>query len=750
MADDAERSRPAGLSERVRRPDAATVIRVTSLVLGLIALVFSALRFNEFFDARADERVAAESAVIAATDASAAAVNVLLASIESAVDEVAAGLSDGTVDDRLAERLAAASADPGRAVDQRPCRELDPTSAELEPRLCATARDIPELNGIGVVYATRYDPATTYRPYVNRIGGPLVLGELVQRDFEATDWYVNAVEHHGAWTHPRFGLTSQKLLAYYAAPFVSDDGAVRGVVLATYALDRLAADLRWLSVGSTGYSVVLSDEGKVVSHPSEQLVIDELEGSERLGADLRPSASTTVAAFREAALADGSPTGFLDGLTDDVTDAPAWLAWSPIEAVGWTYGAVVVEREVYRRTAEQNRLLIDAGLALLAGVLLACVVLFGAHRGSDRALWAISVTAGVLAVIGIGWVWYLTLTGPGEDRTAAADVDWPDAAAIDDAFAPPVDDGEPVAAGPLFAGVFVQSVEFTGANDVTVSGIVWQERRDDAGLAEPPGFVFPEADEMTITEEYRSTDGNLTRIGWSFTSSLRQTFDYSRYPLDRETVWLRLWPADYSLPWLMLPELTSYETLAPSAKPGIERDFVVEGWELEASSFSYRDNAYNTDFGLRNIADDPTPELYFNIHLKRSFLDAAMSQLVPLSVVAVLLFGVLLISTRRRAADDALDFSALGVLGYCAALFFVVILSHEQLRSKLNSSEIIYLEYFYFTTYVAILGVSANAILVGAGRGGRLIDYRNNLLPSLVYWPALNGVMLAITVISFY
>lgn len=62
----------------------------------------------------------------------------------------------------------------------------------------------------------------------------------------------------------------------------------------------------------------------------------------------------------------------------------------------------------------------------------------------------------------------------------------------------------------------------------------------------------------------------------------------------------------------------------------------------------------------------------------------------------------------------------------------------------------IYLEYFYFAASLAILMVSANAMLVAVDRGGRIIHYRNNVIPSLLFWPLFNGVLLSVTLITFY
>ena len=95
----------------------------------------------------------------------------------------------------------------------------------------------------------------------------------------------------------------------------------------------------------------------------------------------------------------------------------------------------------------------------------------------------------------------------------------------------------------------------------------------------------------------------------------------------------------------------------------------------------------------------------------------------------------------------------LGGAGWLASfftLFFVVILGHIDLRSKLTSSEIIYLEYFFFVMYLAILAVSVNSILFVSHANVSLIQYKDNFIPKLLYWPVIASLLLGVTLWVFY
>lgn len=138
------------------------------------------------------------------------------------------------------------------------------------------------------------------------------------------------------------------------------------------------------------------------------------------------------------------------------------------------------------------------------------------------------------------------------------------------------------------------------------------------------------------------------------------------------------------------------------------------------------------------------------VGIKRNFLSAFISNLVPLFVVSLLLFAVLMISTEDKQKSALYGFSSSTVLAYCAALFFVLIVSHISLREKLDATGIIYLEYFYFVLYFAILTVSINSILLVSNTKYKFICCKDNLIIKLLYWPFILVLLLGITLINFY
>ncbi len=306
---------------------------------------------------------------------------------------------------------------------------------------------------------------------------------------------------------------------------------------------------------------------------------------------------------------------------------------------------------------------------------------------------------------------------------------------------------------PVSTGVFIQSLEFEDANDVNLSGYIWQ-RYDRTNYPEPPGIVFPERVESVNSilpepknETYRVIVKNWEVVGWYFEVTLRQTFDYRKFPLDHKTVWIRMWPSDFLHRLPLIPDFGAYRSTGLDDTFGIDEDIVLGNWQIEETFFDYHLPDYDTNFGLMDSEQNPKlfPELYFNIVLKRNFINEFIIYLIPLLTVAVLLFLILLAATNEKEKAEKFDFSILGVIGVNSALFFVVIIAHIQLRREFLGSGLVYLEYFYLVMYIVILAVTLDAYLVSVGCQVKLLRYRDHLIPKLIYWPTLFGACAIIT-----
>lgn len=307
----------------------------------------------------------------------------------------------------------------------------------------------------------------------------------------------------------------------------------------------------------------------------------------------------------------------------------------------------------------------------------------------------------------------------------------------------------------LKTGLFIQSLNFNNSTEVNITGYVWQKYDNQNQSALIPkegeaGFIFPEqvSAENEPVEKYRIVENGETLVGWYFEVAVKQPFDYTLYPFDHKTVWLRLWAKDFSQNVVLIPDFESYKATGPTDVFGIEEDIVLGTWERENTYFDYHLSSYNTNFGINDyIGQNNFPELRYNVVIKRKFQNAFIIYLLPLLLVAILLYSALLTVSNDSDLSEKFGSNVSGFIGACSALFFVVMLAHIQLREQFSGSSIVYIEYFYILMYVMLVVATANTYLfsVKSDVCHGLVLYRDNLIPKVIYWPCVLLVLILIT-----
>jgi hypothetical protein len=646
-------------------------------------------------------------------------------SVLAAVNALAAQLSEGPLADEL----------------------LDP----LLKNIFDENKDVAQILEVGVAWDPGHnpkEPGTRWAPHYGLKGGREQHFQI-DYDYTGVDWYLDTKSlGRPMWGEPYFGETTKKWASGYMAPFFTEGKEFAGVVRINFDLEKIRHLVDSVSRPEGGdavlhsdYVILLSKRGKIVSHPLIRLwgeTISELTDSDGV-----------LGALSEKFSEDHSSSlGSI--LEDPLTGQSYWMFTEPVESLGWTAVVVINRKETQESTqavATFQRSITVVSVAFLSFVL---ILAFRVYRGTEKAFWLLSIFVSIIFLAGIVATWILSVTGdPNVNMSNVRVVDAPSAeAAIRNHLASSTAPDEVVR---IPTGVFVQSLRFTGANNVLLTGYIWQRKTGDAANLETlPGVILPEAEEVSFDEPIETNVGGSKVTHWYFTATLRQQFDYWKYPFDREDAWLRLWPNSFDRNHILVPDFEGYSEWRPEGKPGLEQDFVLEGWKTVNSYFSYRINPYNVHFGQPGSKSGQSLELYFNVGLRRNFIGPFVADIIPLVVIAFLVFAVLMIATRIEKKIDLLGFSTSAVLGYCAALFFVVIVSHVHLRETLSSQGIIYMDYFYFVMYFAILWVSTDSLLFSSSRSIPLIHFGDNLIVKLIYWPVLLGSLFAITLLVFW
>lgn len=297
-------------------------------------------------------------------------------------------------------------------------------------------------------------------------------------------------------------------------------------------------------------------------------------------------------------------------------------------------------------------------------------------------------------------------------------------------------------------GFFIESLAFVSPTDVNVTGYIWQKYPVYFPETIKKGFCFPEEInssatkiELVYTDNGSSSESLFTTLGWYFDVTVRQPRDYSKYPLDIHTIWLRIWAVDFSIDRsiLFVPDFSSYADMSGNCF-GLDKNIFFGDWVLDKTFFSYTNIPYDTNFGFSE-ADTSyvSKEFQINFGIRRKFFDAFINNLVPLFIIALLLFGQLMTISGEKERANIFGFNTSTILSTCSALFFTVLLSHLHVRGQFAGSGLVYLEVFYLIMYVVILLVALNSYVftIDGLKKCKLIQWRDNLIPKIAFWPLL-------------
>jgi hypothetical protein len=512
-----------------------------------------------------------------------------------------------------------------------------------------------------------------------------------------------------------------------------------------------------MDLGANGYAFLLSAAERLLLHPNRSYIRSRLTLD-----DLRDRMKTTEAVATEtvhAALRDSTRTvHFRDADTN--LDSRVFFADS-IPPTGWSLGVVMVDRDLLMPPTTAHPKQIRFALLFGCAVVFLTIPLSRALHGSEAGLWLLSTVFALCCILIYGFVLRLAMDQPAGKDVEVLPITNQNVLNnfMSDQRHRTLAQREEV---PLFvpAGIYIQSIGFENATDVGVTGYVWQRYTDGIHDNLERGFDMVAATSLLDHQQAHTTRlGNMELVRWSFKATLPQQLDYSRYPIGLHDVSIRLWHKQFAESLILIPDLGSYALVNPAAKPGLLNGLTLSGWEIERSFFEYRFENYRSSFGLTNsvgLAD--YPELYFHITIRKAIIGPMIANILPLAVIFILLSTILYLSSHLEAQVT--------VITACASFFLIAVFSHIGLRQSLATDSIVYIEYFYFITYLMILYVTLNYIFwtsiqttLAQSSGSvapdiaplaRVVRYRSNLIPKLMFWPLSQLTMLVLTLLKFY
>ncbi|WP_069165550.1 hypothetical protein [Nocardia altamirensis] len=297
----------------------------------------------------------------------------------------------------------------------------------------------------------------------------------------------------------------------------------------------------------------------------------------------------------------------------------------------------------------------------------------------------------------------------------------------------------------LPTGVLVSSLQFVNAHNVKATGHIWQhivpgfpEDRIELGA-----LLLEAEDPHCLRKVFEYPLGDTKVVVWSFATVIRQQFNYENYPLDHQDIWLRMRPADMTNPVQLVPSFESFPPWNPDALNGLDPGLVFGDWKPDYTVYSLVHQKYSMldRPGLSN-----TDELYFNVGVSRGLLGPLIGRIVPVMLLASLMFLSLFVITTDPDRRPISGFTAFAIITFSVSTVLVVAVNDNAVRTEVGSAGISYIEYWYFTLYMMTLLVALNATMLLSGAFAKLIHWRENLLPKVLFWPLFTGTMFAATI----
>ncbi|MCZ6818254.1 MAG: hypothetical protein O7G31_02015, partial [Calditrichaeota bacterium] len=685
-----------GESPRADRPGVVLFLGCLSLLLALVVSFQAVVVYQQFSEATKNSKKWAKDTG-----------NSIAETLDSNLVEVA------TIAKNLADEVRSQLADE---IEGRPCRPCQACSGcGVESILQSAYLNNTHFSSLGIAFgAFKSDPdVQLYAPFIQH--HDVSKGKLQRIDHyydylsgqEITDipaalltdtasstgsggsslagegWYQKATASRSHWMPPRFETSVSEYVIRYTVPVHHPTEEGFDVGRSTQVREQISGrdeigvafvdiDLEWLrqrieqwDIGDNNYVVLFNE--------LDQLIYHSLRGREEIVSGLRDG-------VRDCSLVNATDADkgvqadcYLISMknangtvgSSQLTGDPSWFHSHAIGSRGWRLLTVISTKPMQEFLDRGEKSYSWVGMKdRVAWVFwIVCTLVSGfsyyrmkRSRTTRKMLWIDSVVFTQIFLLGILtiWIWeHGTLDESNEAGRILSNQAMVNQFKDEYAMASLKGHRTP----PIFVpvGLFVQSIEFISATNVALTGYIWHRYIEGQGINVTDGTIFPEAIATNIREAYQENIEGEVIKGWYFETTLRERFDPRRYPFDRQAVWVRLWHENIGENIVLVPDFKAYDSLSTRALPGVEKDFVLSGWTLFRSYFDMRSNSYNTSFGRSGFfTGDALPELYFNIEVKRNFLNPFISHFFPLFVVLLMLYAILVTTSEDEIRKEVL------------------------------------------------------------------------------------------------
>ncbi len=559
--------------------------------------------------------------------------------------------------------------------------------------------------------------------YSNKEEGPL-----------KTEWFTKAFEtQKPQWLNPRPELQSEENVVIYARPFfLSDKKKASGVVAIAYKLSTIANIARNISVGATGFSYIISDDGTFLYHPLRQNIIYKktlLQFAQEYGDE-----ELVHIAFE---MQEKKP--LLRHYYNKATQSDSWLYTHPIEPSGWTIATLFKDTEIGLTPDRIRENIFDIIFYTMITLLILLALLCCQANLSFRYYINFSNIIFLIIIISLWIAIYNTPQGNSENNIIVTDqsgvqkfINERNADAYRRNMALPI---------AITSGIEIYSLEQTSPKQITFSGFIWHRYHKVAHKDVLRVLRIPQAINFTVQRELKIQEGEWEIIGMDVNVTLYQEHDYSYYPFDSRHFVISLEHADSTKNTVIIPDVDAYFSLNPKDLPGINTTFNEAKTAIKKTYFDFIPYAADSDLGSRSEARRIEQyRLDFNILMKDDILGPFIFFFLPLLVILISIFAVLILEERRTDPYT--------MIGPYTGLFFALVLLHRSLHESAPATQILYIEYAFFYVYITIIILVIHTVLLKFHR--EELFYQNTIIIlKHLFWPLQLAAWILTTLIIF-
>ena len=253
------------------------------------------------------------------------------------------------------------------------------SAKELEKLLRLSVETNPEIFGSCIAYKPYgyYNDSLYFAPYYYRSGDSLIYENIGNDSYQYFywDWYQIPKELGKAfWTEPYYDEGGGNILmCTYSVPFFKKSEGIKeftGIITVDISLKWLEKLMSKIKLFDNGYAFLISGNGTLITHPIEDLVLNQTIFSlaeERNLPELREIGRDMIK----------GNSNFVS-YTSIVTGKEGWIFYAPLKSNGWSMAMVVPSDELFCDLHSLNRKLLILGC--IGIILLLFLIILISHR----------------------------------------------------------------------------------------------------------------------------------------------------------------------------------------------------------------------------------------------------------------------------------------------------------------------------------------------------------------------------------